>query len=240
MPSLLPMIEITLSGPGKNALSSAMMRFLLAELDRANGAPLLIRGAGDAFSAGLNLKEVLDLDEVSGPAFLRLLEQCMTALYLYSGPTAALINGHAIAGGAVLALCCDVRIAANQPSTKIGLNEVALGLRFPPRVLSIVRRRIPSHHAEEVLLGAELYSPQGALRVGLIDAVADDADLLARARLEELSAHPAGAYAMTKRDLRGTAAGLCPEEEHETRLSELLGPWRSPALHQKIRAVLKR
>lgn len=235
-----PMIQITLSGPGKNALGSAMMRFLLAELDRANGAPLLLRGDGDAFSAGLNLKEVLALDDATGPAFLRLLEDCMTALYLYRGPTVALINGHAIAGGAVLALCCDIRIAANQSSTKIGLNEVALGLRFPPRILSIVRRRLPPQYVEQVLLGAELYSPQGALGVGLIDAVVDDADALARARLTELGAHPPEAYAATKRDLRGDASGLFPEEEHEARLAELLGPWRSPALHEKIKSVLKR
>lgn len=234
------MIEITLSGPGKNALSSAMMRFLLAELERAQGAPILLRGEGDAFSAGLNLKEVMTLDESSGPVFLRLLEDCMTALYLYPGPSVALINGHAIAGGAVMALACDVRIAANLPSTKIGLNEVALGLRFPPRVLSIVKRRIPPQYLEEVLLGAELHAPETALRMGLIDAVADDADALARARLAELAAHPAKAYALTKLDLRGDASGLYPETEHAARLEALLEPWRSPELHQKIRSILKR
>lgn len=234
------MFELTLSGPGKNALSSAMMSFILAELDRAAGAPVLLTGAGDAFSAGLDLKEVSTRDDETMIEFLVLLEACMTALYLYPGPTVALVNGHAIAGGAVLALCCDVRVASNKPTAKIGLNEVALGLRFPPRILSIVRRRIPNVHHEEVLLGAGLYDPGAALRVGLVDHVADDAPAVARARLAALAAHPAEAYAQTKRDLRGDENGLYPEGAHPRALAELVSMWTGPTIRAKIAAVLKR
>ena len=56
------MHEITLSGPGKNALGTATMQFLLDELAKAAGRPVLLTGAGDGFSAGLNLKELAQLD----------------------------------------------------------------------------------------------------------------------------------------------------------------------------------
>ncbi len=232
--------ELTLSGPGKNALSSSMLSFILAELDRAAGAPVLITGGGDVFSAGLDLKEVASRDGETMIEFLTLLEACMTALYLYPGPIVGLINGHAIAGGAVVALCCDVRVAASRPNMKIGLNEVALGLRFPPRILSIVRRRLPSAFVEEVLLGAALYDPAAALRVGLVDVVADDPAPIARARLAALAAHPAEAYALTKGDLRGNKNGLCPDDEEAHALAGLVAQWTAGSVRQKIATILKR
>ncbi len=231
---------ITLSGPGKNALSSTMMRHVLQGLDAAGGAPVLITGEGDAFSAGLNLKEVLSLEGDGMIEFLLLLEQCMTALYLYPGPTVAVVNGHAIAGGAVLAACCDVRIATSQPTTKIGLNETALGLRFPPRILSILKRRIAPHHLDEVLLGAGLFEPEKARWLGLVDEVADDAYAVGLARHGELALHPATAYAQTKHDLRGGRDGLFPEADHARVIADLLGYWSSTAVREKIRSVLKR
>jgi enoyl-CoA hydratase len=234
------MFEITMASPAKNALGSEMMRFILAELRRAGGEPVLLTGSGDAFSAGLDLKEVLRLDEAGVASFLELLEECMTALYLYPGPTVALVNGHAIAGGAVLTLCCDLRVATSRTNVKIGLNEVALGLRFPPRILSVVRRRLPPAHIEEVLLGAGLFDPATALRLGLVDEIADDAASVARARLAALAAHPREAYALTKRDLRGDEAGLCPPDEHARRMAELTPRWSSTEVREKIAAIFKR
>src|SRR6202042_707140 len=190
-------IEILLEGPAKNALGTRTMTHLLDRLRDAAGAPVLLRGAGDSFSAGLNLREVAALDERGMERFLRQLEECFAALYLYPGPTVACINGHAIAGGCVLALCCDHRVASSAPEIKIGLNEVALGLRFPPRTLAIVRDRVPRRHRAEVFLGAGLFSPARALDLGLLDEVVDDAPAVAHARLAALAAHPAKAYADT-------------------------------------------
>src|SRR5262245_9349226 len=126
------MVEITLNGPGKNALGAQMMDFLLQELERAKGEPVFITGAGDAFSAGLNLKEVAGLDARGMESFLRTLEALYSALYTYPGPTAAAVNGHAIAGGCLVAMACDIRICTRDPKVRVGLNEVALGLQFPP------------------------------------------------------------------------------------------------------------
>ncbi len=78
-----------MDGPGKNALGSTMMTFLIERLRAAAGAPVLLTGAGDAFSAGLDLKEVAAAEGDGMLAFLALLEECMSALYLYPGPLVA-------------------------------------------------------------------------------------------------------------------------------------------------------
>jgi enoyl-CoA hydratase/carnithine racemase len=235
------MHEITMNGPGKNSLGTEMMTFLLEQLDAARGDPVLLRGAGDAFSAGLDLREVASLDAEEMTRFLMLLERCMATLYLYPGPTVAFVNGHAIAGGCVLALACDHRVAVNRAGVKIGLNEVALGLRFPPRVLAIVRGRLPPVSLPEVVLGAGLFEPPRARALGLVDEVADEAEGRARAHLETLAKHPADAYAWAKRDLRGaTPADLATDDELRRWCEESIGAWTSPALKQKISSLFRK
>src|SRR5512144_845549 len=134
--------ELVMNAPGRNALSTGLMTTILQQLTEAAGRPLLLTGAGNTFSAGLNLKEVAGLDEPGMARFLGLLDALVDALYEYPGPTVACVNGHAIAGGCILALCCDWRVAADRADIRIGLNEVALGLEFPPMILNLVRDRI--------------------------------------------------------------------------------------------------
>jgi enoyl-CoA hydratase len=234
------MREIRLDGPGKNALGTTMLTFLLDQLREAAGEPVLLTGAGDALSAGLNLKEVGALEGEAMLTFLRLLERAFAALYLYPGPTVALVNGHAIAGGCLLALACDHRVAAASPKIKIGVNEVALGMRFPPRILAMAKQRVPPQFHTAVLLGAQLFDPAGALRVGLVDEVAEDARAVAEARLRALGSSPGQAYALTKIDLRGTEQDLCPDAVWEPLLRAAVEVWTAPELKQKIAAMLAR
>jgi enoyl-CoA hydratase/carnithine racemase len=233
------MIEIAMTGRAKNALGSEMMRWLLERLGEAKGEAVLLTGAGDAFSAGLDLKEVAGLDPDGMTRYLGLLERCMSALYLYPGPTVALVNGHAIAGGCVLTLACDYRVATNDPRARIGLNEVALGVRFPPRVLRIVRDRVPAPSHVPVILGAELFAPDRALAHGLVDEVSAEAASVARARLAAFAAHPADAYAATKRALRGAADADLASDEAEARwLAECVPVWTGDAVKERVRKVL--
>lgn len=230
--------EIVIEGPGKNALGYALMRELLDKIEGAQGAPLLLTGGGDAFSAGLNLKEIASLDVPGMEAFLRLLTQLCEALYYYPAPTVAAVNGHAIAGGAILALCCDHRVCTSLPKVRVGLNEVALGLRFPPRLLNLVRPRLPSHQLEAILLSAGLFAPTDALRLGLVDELADDCLSVARARLETLAGHPRDAYAAAKRAIRPVQPADDAAEAQFTQ--EVLPVWTGDALKRRIMALLKK
>lgn len=230
---------ITLDGPGKNAIGSDMMRFVLDQLAEADGRPVLITGAGDALSAGLNLKEVVDLTEATMREFLGLLERMIRTLLLYPGPTCALVNGHAIAGGAIITLCCDLSVAAPNPRVRIGLNEVALGLRFPPRLLKAICHRLPPEMHEPVLLGSGLHNPTRAAELGLLTAVAEDPAAWVEEHFVPLTKHDAAAYAFTKRLLRQDAMAISGAEEALYE-SEIIPAWISPELKANIRALLKR
>jgi enoyl-CoA hydratase/carnithine racemase len=231
-------VEIVMNSPGKNALGSEVMEDLTRRLREANGAPLLLTGTADAFSAGLNLKEVAGLEGEAMLSFLERLETLCATLYYYSGPTVALVNGHAIAGGCLLALFCDRRICVSNPKVKIGLNETALGLQFPRALFRMVQNRIPPQHIEEVLLQAGLHDPQNALRLGLIDAVAEDAEAAARAQLDTLAALPQQAYAATKSLIRGTYQ---VDEVDRAFIREVVLPvWTGPAFKARLQKVLSR
>ena len=231
------MRDIVLQAPAKNALNLELIRSLNKQLKEARGEPLLLKGSGDSFSAGLNLKEVAALDENSVVPFIRELDEMFESLYFYPGPTVACINGHAIAGGAILALCCDHRVCAPNPSIKLGITEVAVGVRFPPIALRIVRFRVPTHSIHRIMLGGFLYPPNEALSLGLIDEIADDTETVARQRLAEFSRHSPRAYASTKEELRGKRP---PAEELEAEMADLLPTWTSPELKASLAARWKK
>jgi len=230
---------LTVEGPGKNALSTAVMTDVIRQVREAAGRPVLVTGAGDAFSAGLNLKEVASLDVAGMERYLALLDDMMDALFEHDGPMVACVNGHAIAGGCVIALCADLRVAADDPKIRIGLNEVALGLEFPPKIMKLARHRLSRHQVERALLEAGLYGPRRAVELGLVDEVAPDPRARAAALLEGLAAHPRAIFTATKRTLR--AGALVLTEADRTYFREAVLPrWTAPAVKEKVLAALKR
>ena len=231
------MVEVRLAGPGKNALGTKMIQSVLDQVEAAKGEPILFTGEGDAFSAGLNLKEVEGLDPEGMDVFLSRLESFFRTIWLYPGPTVAAVNGHAIAGGCILAMCCDHAVATTNPKARIGLNEVAIGLRFPPALLRFVQHSVPPQHHNEVVLGAGLHAPEHALRLGLVHAVSDDPIAAATARLNAWAKHESDAYAATKRDLRQGIMDATAEEAAAFQ-QEVVPFWTSPELKAKIRAIL--
>ncbi|CAN5603363.1 enoyl-CoA hydratase/isomerase family protein [soil metagenome] len=231
-------MDLRIDAPGKNALSLASMEALLEGIARAKGEPLLVSGAGDAFSAGLNLKEVSSIDRAGMRRFLDTLDRLVEALYLYPAPTVAHVNGHAIAGGCVIALCCDESIAEDDPKIRIGLNETALGLPFPPKILAMVQRAVRPAALERVVLGAELFDPTEAARLGLVDMVAKDSRKLAEERLALLASHPREIYRHTKLALRhGTFDVGDAQRDFEERLEPA---WTGEEVRGRIRARLAR
>lgn len=232
------MRTITLSAPGKNALSSELMGWLVEQLAQSNGEPLFIIGAGDAFCAGLNLKEVVSLAAAGMERFLDTLEKMVEAIYAYPGPTVACINGHAIAGGCIVALACDMRIGLASDSARIGLNEVPLGLRFPPKTWRMVKHRLSPPALERVVLEGGLYPPAQALRLGLLDeVVASEAE--ARVMAERFAASPREAYVAAKRALRSGALDVSDVERRQY-LDQVLPTWTSGELKARIEARLRK
>lgn len=228
-------LELVLDSPPVNALDTAMLRGIRDQLAAANGGPVLLVGAGRAFSAGLNLAEVASLSPAEMVDFLDLLEDVVGRLYHHPGPTVSFVHGHAIAGGCVLALACDLRFAA-PGRYKVGLTEVALGLQFPPRTCTVVHRRLPVRAHHRLMLGAGLHSPEQALALGVFDAIGTREE--AEAALQELAKHPADAYAATKAWLRPDSTPSPAVRQNF--VDRVVPAWTSDAVRARIQALLER
>jgi len=233
---------IVISGPGMNALGTDLMNHILGQINAAGDKPLLFAGEGIAFSAGLDLKEVLRLDRDGMRAFFDLLEQLTARVYHHPAPTVAAVHGHAIAGGAVVARACDRVVVCSEGRGRVGLNEVALGLHFPPALLRTLMARIPPRHHTEVLLGAGLHKGPEAVRLGLADVLAEGGPETVLARAEQeliaLSAHPAHAYTYTKKALQRGVPGVS-EQEQAAFERDSLPVWVGQPLKNLIRKILK-
>jgi enoyl-CoA hydratase/carnithine racemase len=230
------MIEVVMSSPAKNSLGTKHMERLIAELEAAREQPVLLSGAGDTFSAGLDLKEVASLDVAGMERYLRLFDRLTKTLYHHAAPTVAHINGHAIAGGCVLAMCCDIRIASANPKIRIGMSEVAVGVTIPPLIMALCKHRVPKHTLEKVLLEAGVHEPRRALELGLIDEVSDDSAAAARAQLARLAALPRDVYVTTKRELRAGVLDISAEDERRYR-EELIPQWAAPEVKARVAVV---
>src|SRR5438046_8822213 len=126
-----------------NAIGPAFLGQLAELTERIAGAgAAVMTGQGSAFSAGLDLPALVHLDRPAMQAFMERFGEVMLRVFELPQPLVAAVNGHAIAGGCVLALQADVRIAADR-DLRMGLNETQLGLGLPTVVLETLRSQVP-------------------------------------------------------------------------------------------------
>jgi enoyl-CoA hydratase len=226
-----------------NSMSRDMLARLLElaiELDAGDARGVVLTGDGRSFCAGLALTTLIDLDRASMRGFIDGFSDAMTRWFRLGVPVVAAIDGHAIAGGCVLACQCDVRIAADGPA-RIGINEVQLGIGVPAVVLEPLRLLLPPASFVPVALEGKLFAPADALRVGLVDEVVAPAELLPRAieRARELAALPSAAFAQVKLGWRGAAIEAIARDNDDVR-ERWLDTWFSTDAQQRLRAVVDR
>ena len=195
--------------PPANAINTEFLQALHAAASEAEAdervRAVIVTGTGRFFSAGLDIKEMAakgagELAKLGGG------KDGIYRLWRLAKPTIAMVDGHALAGGAILMLACDFRIAS-LGAFKIGVTETALGLPLPNGAFQIARFGIPAKHARHVLLGAASYDPESAREVGLVDEVVPHETLEARCfdLAAKLGAHPTAAYAFQKYLLQAEA-----------------------------------
>jgi enoyl-CoA hydratase/carnithine racemase len=175
----------------------------LDELQRSGAGPLVITGAGRAFSAGVDLNRVVEGGADYTDRLVPALSEAFEAVFCYPGPTVAAINGAAIAGGCVLACACDRRLIS--PEAQIGASEVRVGVPFPVAALEVMRYAC-GDRAEDALLGGGVYRGDEAIANRLAHrVVAGDLVEAAVAEASDLGGIPADAYRHTKGLLRAPA-----------------------------------
>ena len=197
---------LTLRHGKANALDIEFCEALAArfsELRRSDAKAVVVTGQGRIFSAGVDLKRLSEGGADYVRKFLPVLHKLYDAVFHHPKPVVAAINGHAIAGGCVLACCADRRIMARE-SGRVGVTELLVGVPFPALAFEIVRFAVPSRHLAEFTLSGATYTSDVALQRGWIDEVAEPADLIADAVAvaQELALLSPAAFAQTKAQIR--------------------------------------
>ena len=232
-----------LDRPPVNAADLGSLTELSDAVDRVRGEsdrPLVLSGRGSAFSAGADLFQVLEGDRDYAGAFVAGLVRAFTTLFSFPRPLVGAVNGHAIAGGAILACCCDHAVCADGP-VKVGVTELAVGVPYPLAALEVVRHAVAPERFEEVVFGAGLYPPDEARAIGFVSEVVPAGDVLARAVevAEKLGRVPAATYELIKGAVRRPALERIAAHgpEHDAAATE---GWASDEVRAAIRAFLDR
>jgi enoyl-CoA hydratase len=197
---------LTVDRAPANAMNVALLRDVLEAIGLVAGdvpRALVVAGRDGFFSAGADLKAVPSY----GPDDQREMVQSINAMalgaYELPCPVVGAITGHAIAGGLVLALCTDIRVASS--AGRYGLTEVKVGVPYPQAAIGVVAAELPPHAARVLALGNELIDAAECRRLGVFDEVVEPDEVISRARAiaAGLAAFPTDVYSRTKRDLRG-------------------------------------
>lgn len=226
-----------------NAVDSELFDQLgerLDELRRSPASALVLTGTGGIFSAGVNLFKVVEGGGSYLAEFLPKLSQGIARLLALPQPVVAAINGHAIAGGCVLACACDRRMMADG-NARIGLTELLVGVPFPAAALETVRALLPAHRVQDLVYRGRTLAPGEALAAGLVDELAKLEGLLERACAvaRELGEIPGEAFALTKRHLRRPLLERIERYGPEVD-PEVLRQWSQPETREAIRAFMER
>ncbi len=197
---------LTLQHGKANALDIDLCKALAArfiDLRTYDAKAVVVTGRGKIFSAGVDLKRLSEGGTPYIREFLPALHALYDAVFFHPKPVVAAVNGHAIAGGCVLAACADRRIMARE-SGRIGVTELLVGVPFPALAFEIVRFAVPPRYLAEFTLTGATYDTDAALRQGWIDEVVEPADLMddALSVARELAEISPVAFAQTKAQIR--------------------------------------
>ncbi len=170
----------------RNALNTELLnelRSALTELElNATVRAVILTGEGKAFCSGLDLEELQQMHQKSFEESLadsRRYADVLKQIYLYSKPVIAALNGPAIAGGCGLASVCDLVVAAR--SARLGYTEAKIG--FVAAIVSyFLARNVPEKTVRDLLFTARHIDADEAYRLGLVNEVVEDTELLTRVR----------------------------------------------------------
>ena len=202
--------ELSLNRPERrNAMTWEMGAAIAAAVQDLNARDdvrvLVVRGAGDSFSAGGDFGLLEERANSTGDENRRAMRAFYTSylsLLELRVPVIAAIAGHALGAGLCFALACDVRIAADD--AKLGVTFVRIGLHPGMGATHLLERAVGAAHAADLLLSGRIVDAAEALRIGLVSRVCPRGELAqtARALADEIASAAPVAVQQTKATLR--------------------------------------
>ena len=234
---------LTMKHGKANALDIEFCRGLVEEFGRLrDGAAraVVLTGQGNIFSAGVDLLRITS----GGPPYIReflagLQDFCET-IFSFPKPLVAAVNGHAIAGGFVLACMADRRILA-RGAARIGLPELLVGVPFPPGPLEIMRFALPPERLVPAMYGGATHEPEAALDRGFIDEIVEGEELLDHAArsAEALGGLGRDTFRLTKAQIRGPTLERMRSQQRAIG-AEVEKVWTAPETLVRIRDYTER
>ncbi len=202
---------------------------------------VILSGSGDRFFCnGLDVAALLKLKNGEMVRFFDSFIALYTEMYLFPRPLVAAINGHAMAGGLILAMTADFRLIGAE-NRYVGLTEVRLGLPVPDGAVQILKSLVGNRFAQRIALGGETLLPEAAYRAGLISEVTSFKHLfeVAETVARDLASVPGTAYGYTKRYMRLPTASAMQATAVQSR-EEFLHCWYLPETQATLSRLAER
>lgn len=226
---------LRLDNGATNAIDLEMVDALSAALKSVSrqARGLVLAGGQKFFSMGFDLPSLIRLDREAFTHFFQAFNAVTLQLFSLPLPTCCAMDGHAVAGGCILSIACDLRIAAM--GRKLGLNEIKLGVPVPFLTDLILQEIVGSRTALTLAFGGDFLTADQAVQLGLVDeqiepGAVEDAAL---ARVRALAGQPAGAFTAIKA-YRVEPIQQVYLMEHEARNRVFLDCWFSEASQEKL------
>ncbi|UCG70658.1 MAG: enoyl-CoA hydratase/isomerase family protein [Thermoplasmata archaeon] len=168
-----------------NALNSETLTDIRTAAQELNDDPdigvIIITGVGEkAFVAGADIKEMKDMTPLEARKFMHFGQSVFNVIDNLPKPTIAAVNGYALGGGCELALACDMILASDK--AKFGLPEVTLGIHPGFGGTQRLPRLVGSAKAKELIFTGEMIDANEALRIGLVNKVVSQEELMGEAK----------------------------------------------------------
>ena len=200
---------------------------------------LVLTGTGRFFSGGLNLKTVPTYSPEEQRSLLLAVNRMIGKIYACPIPVVGGINGHAVAGGLIVALGADYRVGPTGDA-QFGLTEARVGIPFPAATMIVLHAELAPQDLRYLTLYARSFGPEEARMRGILDELQPPASVLERAieLAGDLAGIPADAYRRIKYQVRGAAIQQI-EKVNATGAEPMLESWISPGAKGASASILK-
>jgi enoyl-CoA hydratase/carnithine racemase len=238
----------TIDNPPVNSINTEVLKGMENIIDRVNAEEelkgLIFTGTANIFSSGFDLGVFSSFE---GPehikSFFRYEEEVFYKLFTCSKPVIGALNGHASAGGLIIAQACDYRMMKNDPNLKVQMSEIKLGMSLSPCHAEIMRFGLETNkNWKEVIYNGQRIPAPVALEMGILDELVDEAELLtkAKAKVCEYIDTPNRPFIALKAIQRKYAAQRAREGIDAFDLSQLVKTFTNPAVIKQLKATLER
>ena len=238
------MAVVEMNRPKAHALNQHLVNDLRAAFvhlrDSKNIDGVILTASGTIFCAGLDVVELYGYNETEMDHFWQEFSRLLHDMVSLPKPLIAAINGHAPAGGCVLAMCCDYRFMA-EGQGRIGLNEVPVGIVIPSPIVELARHVVGDTRASDMIFHGALLFAEQAGAFGLVHATVPAEQLLERAQEKLLSwlALPQEPWRKAKATLRAPLLNAM-NVEFATGYGDMLHHWWSAESRATIAKMVER